>query len=279
MQLQFNIELNDDAELIHKAAAVDAGRVVVNRFILWVPKLSPKDSLFNRFVDSFMKPTQWKFLSKMYEVSWPTRSGGFFQISASVDNVRHVFVYLKNSYRDAIDHRQSEHIPYTMNIFALPAGRTLTSCRLEYGNGIFYPETEYEAESKVRIFNDFMAYAMRKNDYDTGTQLNLANYRRLFPLIYFNLNFQTEKVSRDPKQLIFRYMLSGNTDQNFAVHVVVLYENIMKIDKIGNELVIAAWMSKLLHKDPHLLYVLWITIYVFMSHIFFISICFIKSFI
>ena len=34
MQLQFNIELNDDDELIHKAHGVDAGRVVVNRLLL-----------------------------------------------------------------------------------------------------------------------------------------------------------------------------------------------------------------------------------------------------
>lgn len=34
MQLQFNIELQNDDELIQKAAAVDHGRVVVNRFIL-----------------------------------------------------------------------------------------------------------------------------------------------------------------------------------------------------------------------------------------------------
>ena len=37
-----------------------------------------------------------------------------------------------------------------------------------------------------------MAYAMRKNDYITGTQLNLANYNSLFPLIYFDLTYQTE---------------------------------------------------------------------------------------
>ena len=30
----------------------------------------------------------------------------------------------------------------------------------------FYPETEYDSDSKVRIFNDLMAYAMRKNDYN-----------------------------------------------------------------------------------------------------------------
>lgn len=238
MQLQFNIELNDDAELIHKAHGAPAGRVAVNRFILWVPKMTPKDSLFNRFVESFMKPTQWNYPSEMYEVSAPTRSSGVFQISASIDNVGHVFVFLKESDRDDNDHRQAENSPYIMDTFSLPGGRTLTSCRLEYGNGIFYPETEYDTESKVRIFNDLMAYAMRKNDYNTGTQFNLPNYKSLFPLIYFNLDFQTEKMTRDPKQLIFRYMLSGNTDQNFAVHAVILYENIMKIDKIGNELVI-----------------------------------------
>ena len=85
-----------------------------------------------------------------------------------------------------------------------------------------------------------MAYVMRKNDYNTGThtQLNLANYNRLFPLIYFDLTYQTEKVTRDPKQLIFRYRLSANANQNFAVHAVVLYEEIFKIDKIGNDLVI-----------------------------------------
>ena len=80
-----------------------------------------------------------------------------------------------------------------------------------------------------------MAYAMRKNDFNTGTQLNLENYNSLFPLIYFDLNYQTEKVPRDPKQPIFRYRLSANANQNFAVHAVVLYEEILKID---NELVI-----------------------------------------
>ena len=89
----------------------------------------------------------------------------------------------------------------------------------------------------MRISNDLMSYAMRKNDYNTCTQLNLAKYNGLFPLIYFDLTYKTEKATRDPKQLIFRYRLSANANQNFAVHAVVLYEEILKIDKIGNGLV------------------------------------------
>ena len=94
MQLQFNIELNSDDEIVHKAQAADAGRVVINRFILWVPRLSPKDSVYDKFVSSFLKETQWKYLREMYNVSAPTNTSGFFQISSSIDNVKHIFVYL-----------------------------------------------------------------------------------------------------------------------------------------------------------------------------------------
>ena len=237
MQLQFNIEINSDVELVHKLTAAAAGRVVINRFILMVPRLTPRDIVYDKFVSSFLKETKWQYMREMYNVSAPTNTSGFFQISSSIDNVKHIFVYLKKSYRDDDGHRQAENSPYTMNTFSLPGGASLNNCRLEYGNGVFYPETEYDSESKVRIFNDVMAYAMRKNDYNTGTQLNTANYNLLYPLIYFDLTYQSEKVTRDPKQLIFRYRLSANAAENFAVHAVVLYEEILKIDKIGNELV------------------------------------------
>ena len=154
-------------------------------------------------------------MRELYEVSAPTQASGFFQISASIDNFKRILIYLKNSYN-------SENSPCVMNTFSLPGGASLSNCRLEYGNGVFYPETEYDSDSKGRIFNDLMAYEMRKNDYNTGTQLNLANYNSLFPLIYFDLTYQTEKVTRDPKQLIFRYRLSANANQNVTVHAVVL---------------------------------------------------------
>ena len=199
MQLQFNLHLQNDDELIQKTAAVDDGRVVIDRLLLWVPKLTPKDS---KFVSSFLKEDKWTYLREMYEVLAPTHSSGFFEISPSIDNVKAIFVYLQRKKSD-----NPETNPYEYDTFNINAdrgnGSYLTTCRLEYENGVFYPETEYDSESKVRIFNDLMSYAMRKNDYNTGTQLNLANYNSLYPLIYFDLSYQAEKVTRDPKQLIF----------------------------------------------------------------------------
>ena len=242
VQLEFNIELQNDDELIFKAAAADDGRVVVNRFLLWVPRLLPKDILYEEFVDSFMKEKTWTYNRELYQVSAPTNGSGFFQISSSIDNVTDIFVYLQGAKTNNADEN-----PYLFDTFKLDSADNvaanhcyLTTCRLEYGNGVFYPETEYDSESKVRIFNDLMSYGMRKNNYNSATQLNLLNYNSLYPIIYFDLSYQTDKVRRDPKQLIFRYKLNANTLQvdAFSVHAIVLYKETIVIKKVGNELVI-----------------------------------------
>ena len=236
MQLQFNIELQNDTELIYKVAAAAAGRVVVNRFLLWVPRLTPKDSLYNKFVESFLLKKTWTYNREMYQVSSPAQSSGFFQISSSIDNVKAIFVYLQRAKTN-----NGNANPYHLDTYKLNADNEnsyLTTCRLEYGNGVFYPETEYDSESKVRIYNDLMSYGMRKNNYNSGTQLNIANYNSLYSIIYFDLSYQTDKVTRDPKPLIFRYKLNANSAAAFNVHAIVLYEEEVIIDKVGNELVI-----------------------------------------
>ena len=236
MQLEFNIELQNDTELIYKDNAADANRVVVNRFLLWVPRLTPKDSLYNKFVESFLLKKSWTYNREMYQASAPSQSSGFFQISSSIDNVKAIFVYLQLAKTNNEDTN-----PYHFDTYKLNENNNnsyLTTCRLEYGNGVFYPETEYDSESKVRIYNDLMSYGMRKNNYNSGTQLNIANYNYLYSIIYFDLSYQTDKVTRDPKQLILRYKLSANSAAAFSVHAIVLYEEEIVIDKVGNELVI-----------------------------------------
>ena len=100
-------------------------------------------------------------------------------------------------------------------------------------------EIEFDCESKGRILNDLMSYAIRNNDYDTGTYLNLADYSSLHPLMQFDLSFQT-KVARDPKQLIFRDELSVSATENFFANAVVLFEEMIKNNEIGNQLVTLA---------------------------------------
>ena len=68
--------------------------------------------------------------------------------------------------------------------------------------------------------------------------MNASNFNSLYGLIYFDLTFQSEKVTRDPKELIFRYRLTRNANADFNVHAIVLYDEEVVIDKVGNKLVI-----------------------------------------
>ena len=235
MQLTFEIDLNNDAELLF--GAINTTRLTIDRFYLWVPRLEPKDALMSKFVSDFQKPSKWKYLREMYQHSDVTRNSGDFRISASIDKVRHVFVYLQQLKNNNI--RQNPYIYDTFNLTAAdPAVTWLSTCRLEYGNGVFYPELDYDQESKSRIFSDLMNYSWKKNDYNTGTQLNVSNWESLYPLLYFDLSYQAEQVSRDPKQLVLRYRINQASTADFQLHAIVLYEQDVVIDKVGDQLVI-----------------------------------------
>ena len=234
LQLKIEIELTPDAELLY--GAVDTGRLIINRFYLWVPRLEPKDSLMTKFISEFQKPSRWTNLRELYISSTNTRQGsGDFRISPSIDRVKHVFVYAQRANNSIMTEN-----PYIFDTFKLNAGNnnsSLTTCRLEYGNGTFYPEYSYESDSKSRIFSDLMNYSWKKNDYNTGTQLSVTNFSTLYPLIYFDLTYQEDRPTRDPKKLNLKYtMTAPAADVQF--HAVVLYEEDIVIDKVGDQLLI-----------------------------------------
>ena len=240
MQLTIELTLNEDSEMIHMANGTDAGRVVLKRLYLWLPRLIPKDSMYSNFVSEFLKPTTWVYMRDLYNQSANTQAvQNMFQISPAIDNVEHVFVYIQRT--DGPNDDESERTPYLFDTFKLnaaDANSSLSNCRLEYGNNTFYPELEYDADSKIRIFNDLMSHAFRKNDYNSGTQLNVSNFTSLYGLIYFDLSFQKEVVTRDPKQLILHYRINVAPAANVRAHSIVFYKSEVVVKTVGNELMI-----------------------------------------
>ena len=234
LQLKIEIELTPDAELLY-GAADNGGRLIINRFYLWVPRLEPKDSLMTKFVSEFQKPSRWTNLRELYISSASTQqTSGDFRISPSIDRVKHVFVYAQRDNNSIITEN-----PYIFDTFKLNVANnsSLTTCRLEYGNGTFYPEYSYESDSKSRIFSDLMNYSWKKNDYNTGTQLSVSNFSSIYPLIYFDLTYQEDRPTRDPKKLNFKYTMTA-PGRDIQFHAVVLYEEDIVIDKVGDQLLI-----------------------------------------
>ena len=115
----------------------------------------------------------------------------------------------------------------------------MTLAILLSGSSEFYPELDYTSEFKERILQDVINFRYRKNDYNTRTQLNFANFFTLYPLIYFDLCSDKSNLTNNSQQLIFHYRLNvAASAQDYTIYAVVLCEEETVIDKVGEEIVV-----------------------------------------
>ena len=99
--------------------------------------------------------------------------------------------------------------PYLFDTFNLDGddAAKLSTCRLQYGTG-FYPELDYDDVFKLQFLNDLINFRYRKNDYNSGTHMQVANFSKLYPILYFDLRSAKESVTGDPKSLTLHYRLN-----------------------------------------------------------------------
>ena len=202
MQMEFEIELQSDAELIWQNDGTDR-RVVVRNFELWVPMLrftSEGQKLAN---ENFLKPQKWTYLNEMIQPSSSRRDAfGQWQINPGVKEAKHVFVFIQQSRKvNALTQN-----PYFFDTFDIDGDNSakLATCRLQYGSSQYNPELHYDENFKLRILNDLMNYRYRKNDYNTGVQLQPNNFETLYPIVYFDLRENKDNMTNDLKQICFR---------------------------------------------------------------------------
>ena len=190
LKLEFEVALQEVEEMIFQNDGT-ARRIVVRKFELWVPQLHFTGKGQTLANENFLKPTKWKYLQETLHSSNALRdANGVFSISSGIEDPKHVFVFLQQT-RKQNSYTQNPYIFDTFDIDGDASAR-LDTCRPKYGTQ-FYPELEYDHDFKIRILNDLINFRYRKNDYNTGVQLQLANFEKLYPIIYFDLR-NTKKV-------------------------------------------------------------------------------------
>ena len=209
MQLNFEVQLRN--------------RIVVRKFELWAPQLHFTGKGQTLVNENFLKPTQWKYLNETLHNSSARRdANGTWLITPGVKNSKHVFVFIQQS-RKQNDYRYNPYIFDTFDIDGDDSAR-LDTCRLQYGTKC-YPELDYDHDFKIRILNDLINFQHRKNDYNTGVQLQLANFEKLYPTIYFDLRNIEESATGDPKKLELHYRLNEAANaQDYMIFALVLNE-------------------------------------------------------
>ena len=114
-----------------------------------------------------------------------------FRISPSILNPKYVFVFFQRS--DKMDNQNEK--PYLFDTFKLNVDNDachLQSARLAVGNGIYYPEIEYSYDNIARIFKAVNNYAYKQKDKNTGSLLNIKNFKDLYGMLFFNIIYKNE---------------------------------------------------------------------------------------
>ena len=61
-------------------------------------------------------------------------------------------------------------------------------------------------------------------------------------MLFFNIAYknETDNITNDPKEIILNYKLSKAFDVDYTIYSIVLYEQTVKVDVLGNELILYA---------------------------------------
>jgi len=234
-EIDFESDLQDDPEMIYQNDGTAQG-IVVRKFELWAPQLHFTDKGLSLVNENFVKPTEWKYLKENLHISSSRRDvNGMWLITPGGKNRKHVFVFLQQTLKQD-SYTQN---PYIFDTFDIDGddSASLDTCRLKYGSN-FYPEIDYDHDFKIRILNDLINFRYRKNDCNSSVQLQLANFEKLYPIIYVDLRNVKESVTGDPKKLECHYRLNEAANaQDYMIFALVLNEQECVLKQIGNELV------------------------------------------
>ena len=97
-QIQIGATLTDDNVLIYKTAASEDARVVVSKFVLWIPRMIFNSTGLSYDMKNYMIPISWTYLREMVEALNNIKHvDNNFRISPSILNPKYVFVFFQRS--------------------------------------------------------------------------------------------------------------------------------------------------------------------------------------
>ena len=234
-KIEINFEIESDANLVFQAA--DDCRVIVKRIQLYIPKLTFKSEGQKLYMENYLKPQKWTYLNEVVQPSNNLQQQtGHFRITTAISKPRHVFVWAINTAR--INAQTAN--PFIYDTFGnLPANADVTRCYLEVGNGNEYPDFAYKPSTDLtRVFRGLMEYVHANNDFQGGTILDMQSYKKVYPIIYFDLTKQKMDIKDGVTKLAFHFELSANPTADYNFYALVLHEREAEIEQQNGKLLL-----------------------------------------
>ena len=236
-KIEVNFEIESDANLVFQAAA--NCRVIVKRLQLYIPKLTFNAEGQKIYMENYLKTYKWTYLNEVVHTSNNLQQQtGHYRITTAISKPRHVFVWAINTAR--INAQTAN--PFIYDTFGnLPNNADVTRCYLEVGNGIEYPDFHYKPSTDLtRVFRGLMEYVHANNDFQGGTILDITSYKKVYPIIYFDLTKQKMDIKDGVTKLAFHFELSANPNADYNFYALVLHEREAEIEQQSGKLLLRA---------------------------------------
>ena len=236
-KIEINFEIESDANLIFQAGA--NCRVIIKRLQLYIPKLTFNSDGQKLYMKDYLKPDKWPYLNEVIHTSNNLQQQtGHYRITTAISKPRHVFVWAINTAR--INAQTAN--PFIYDTFGnLPNDADVSRCYLEVGNGNEYPDFAYKPSTDLsRVFRGLMEYVHANNDFQGGTILDITSYKKVYPIIYFDLTKQKTDIKDGVTKLVFHFELTANPNADYNFYALVLHEREAEIEQQSGKLLLRA---------------------------------------
>lgn len=226
-KVTFDIDLESDANVIFRANAAGAGRYIITKFVLWVPKMELSPSGKSLFVEKYLKPHTWTYLKESIETAPFTQQSAKFRITPSIRKPRHVFIWVLNTAKM----NDQEQNFFVFNTYNIANARTITSAQLHLSNGVFYPETIMNPTTEIaKVHRQLTDYTDALNDHLTGPSINLKSFKDLYGILYFDLTYQNTPLKEGDTKLELKFQLNDTPNAEYNLYALILNEQEISVD-------------------------------------------------
>ena len=181
-------------------------RVIVKRLQLYIPKLTFKAEGQKLYMENYLKPYKWTYLNEVVHTSNNLQQQtGHYRITTAISKPRHVFVWaIKTASVNA--QTANPFIYDTLGNLPPAASANVSRWYLEVANGNEYHDFHYKPSTDLtRVFRGLLEYVHANNDFHGGTILDMTTYKKVYPIIYFDLTTQKMDIKDGVTKLAFHF--------------------------------------------------------------------------
>ena len=234
-KVSIEVKLESDANVLFRDAGAAAGRYIITKFVLRVPKMTLSPSGQKLFIEKYFKTHTWSYLKERIETAPFTQRSGKFRITNSIRKPRHVFVWVLNTAKM----NDQEQNMFVFNTYNIANARTITSARLELSNGVFYPQDNINPTTDIaKAYRDLTEYNKGFNDHLSGPTIDLKSFKDLYGILYFDLTHQQDKLKEGETKLELNFQLNDTPNAEYNLFALILNEEEVSIDEKSGKAVI-----------------------------------------